>query len=156
MTAQLWSRLLIGACLVALAVFAWRALFPTEEARIRRQLDALVDDVNDLSGGVSGLAAAAKLATFFTEDVVVDPGRGATPLRGREVILAAAGHWRPVDDGAEISLADVDVTVAPDEGSAAVTLTALRGSDAHEFALTMVKRESAWLISHVTAISPLR
>ena len=163
------ARHLAAVVVVILVAFlAWRWLLPSEEDRVRRRLEALaadMNDVNDVRSNVSGLAAMAKVGSYFTADVVIDPGQGAQPLHGREVILSAAASLRPSAGVARLSLTDIDVTLGPDQRSAAVTLTALltrnregasQTRDAHEFALTMTKRESEWLISHVTSVDTLR
>ena len=158
--ARIALALLIGAA----AVYAVQRIFPSEERRIRRQLEAIADDANSLTPDLSGAATAARLTRYFTEDVTIDPGGGLEPVRGRETILAIA---RTVQSRGEtqVAIKDADVTLAPEPASAAValrvTLTRAPGTsnetqDAHEFALKMVKRDSAWLISHVTAVDALR
>jgi hypothetical protein len=154
------TAILLGAALV----FAWQQLFPSEEQRIRRQLESIADDANSLSADLSGAATAARLATYFTEDVTIDPGGGMPPVHGRQTVMAIARHVNARGES-RVDLKDVDVTLAPDAGSAAVTVTVTltrqpgtdtASFDARELALTMVKRESAWLISHVTAVETLR
>lgn len=155
------------ACLVigAGAIYAWQQMFPSEEVRIRRQLEALADAANEVTADLSGMASAARVAMHFTEDVVLDPGRGIAPLRGRETIMAVAGRVRPRAGATHVDIQNADVAIAPDGSTAAVTvavtLTRDTGADretldAREFALTMVKRDSVWLISQVTLIDTLR
>ena len=158
--ARIALALLIGAA----AVYAVQRMFPSEERRIRRQLEAIADDANSLTPDLSGAAIAARLTTYFTEDVTIDPGGGIEPVRGRETILAIARTVQSRGE-AQVAIKDANVTLAPDRVSAAVTLTVTltrepgtsnETLEAREFALTMVKRDSAWLISHVTAVDALR
>lgn len=166
-------RLIVAVLLAAAGIYAWRQIFPTEETRIRRQLHAMADEASSVRTDLSGLASAAKLAMYFTDDVTIDRGRGLAPLHGRQTIMALATQLRSPSAGAggasagstRIEIRDADVTIAPGGTAAAVTLTAVLtrngGSpaetvDAHEFALTMVKGDPSWQISHVTSIETLR
>lgn len=164
MSRALLLRVALAILAGAAAVYVWQQAFPSEERRIKRQLDAIEDAANSLSADLAGAAVAARLSMYFTEDVTIDPGGGIEPVRGRQTILALA---RTVESRGETRLAlkDADVTLAPDGASAAVTATVTiarnvgsgkESLDARELALTMVKRESNWLISHVTAIDTLR
>ena len=158
--ARIALALLIGAA----GVYAVQRIFPSEERRIRRQLEAIADAANALTPDLSGAATAARLTTYFTEDVTIDPGGGIEPVRGRETILAIARTVHSRGE-AQVDITDADVTLAPDRASAAVTATVTLTRDAgtsnetreaRELALTMVKRDSVWLISHVTAGDALR
>jgi SnoaL-like protein len=158
------ARIALALLLGAAAVYAFQRLFPSEEQRIRRQLEAIAEDANSLTPDLSGAATAARLAMYFTEDVTIDPGAGIEPLRGRDTILAVARTVQSRGE-ARVDIKDPNVTLAPDRPSAAVALmvtltrdpgTSKETLEAHEFALTMVKRDSAWLISHVTAVERLR
>jgi hypothetical protein len=157
-------RVALAVVIAAAAVYAVQQMFPSEERRIRRQLDAIADDASSLTADLSGVATAARLSTYFTDDVTIDPGGGIQPVRGRETIMGLA---RTVQGRGttRIEVKDADITVAPEQTTAAVTLTVAitreAGSskesfDARELALTMVKRDSVWLISHVTAVDTLR
>jgi hypothetical protein len=155
----------LGVLVGALAVYAWQQMFPSEETKIRRQLEAIAADANEITDDLSGIAAAARSTMYFTEDVTIDPGGGTAPLRGREVILAVARNLQPKAGQTRVDIKNTDVTITPDGNSAAVTLavtvTRDAGSsqetlDARELALTMIKRESVWLISHVTSVDTLR
>ena len=164
MSRSILVRVTLGVLLGAAAVYAVQQLFPSEERRIRRQLEAIADDANHLSADLAGAATAARLSRYFTEDVTIDPGGGVEPVRGRQTILALA---RSMHVGAEtrVAVKDEDVQVAPEGASAKVTLTVMVTRDAgtsnetveaSQLALTMVKRESEWLISHVTGIDTVR
>ena len=158
------ARVALGVMLGAVAIYTAQQLFPTDERRIRRQLDAIADEANSLTPDLSGAATAAKLSTYFTEDVTIDPGGGIDPLRGRETIIALA---RTVQQRGttRVSISDVKIVVTPERTSAAVTLVVTithdvepnqETMDTRELALTMVKRDKVWLISRVTAVEILR
>ena len=158
------ARIALALLLGAGAVYAFQHLFPSEERRIRRQLEAIADDANSITPDLSGAATAARLTMYFTEDVTIDPGGGIEPVRGRETIMAVA---RTVQSRgkARVDIKHADVTLSSEETSAAVTMTVTltrepgtssETLEAHKFALTMVKRDSGWLISHVTAIDSVR
>ena len=158
-------RAALSLLLGAAAVFAWQYVFPSEETRIRRHLHRIVEEANEMSDDLSAVAAAARLTLHFTEDVTIDPGSGIAPIRGRENIMAIARGLRTDTRAGRFDAKDVHVTVGPDGRSAAVTLTATvtrdagtsdESVDARDLALTMVKRESTWLISHVTSTDPSR
>jgi hypothetical protein len=158
-------RAVVGVVLGVAAVFAYQQMFPSEETRIRRQLDAIAREASELSNDPSGFASAARFAMYFTDDVTIDPGGGVEPLRGRETIFAAGPTLRSTTGQTEIDVRNADVRITPDGNSAAVTVTVAvkkdAGSgretlDARELALTMTRRESVWLISHVTAVDTLR
>ena len=83
--------ILLAVFAVVAAWLAWKTLFPSEEQRIRARLDEIVDTVNAPSAdGLAKLADAARLASFFTEDVTIDPGAPYPTMRGRDAIVAAA------------------------------------------------------------------
>ena len=161
-----WLLRALGAVLLgALALYAVQQMFPSEETRIRRQLDAIAREASEASNDPSGFASAARLAMYFTDDVTIDPGGGIEPLRGRETIFAAGRTLRSKTGTTRIDVRDADVRITPDGNAAAVTVTVTvtkdSGSDhetldARELALSMIKRESVWLITHVTAVETLR
>ena len=159
------SRFIAAALLVAAAVLGWWWLFPSEESRIRQRLDALVDDTNEAGGDVAGLASAARVSTYFTEDVTIEPPGGAQPLQGRQIILSIASRLKTATGTTTAAVRDVDVSVAPEKTSATVNLTAVvtrnEGTpdatvDAHSFALTLRKVNDTWLIAHVRSVETER
>ena len=156
------ARIIAAALLVLAIVLGWRWFFPTEETKIKQRLEALADDASELTSDVAGMATAARIGTYFTEDIVIERAEG-TLLQGRQVILAAAAQFRPAA-GQETTVAihDVDVTLAPDRVSATVTLTATvsrnagtpdETTDADAFTLTLRKANDTWLISRVRSIA---
>ena len=81
---------------VAVAVLsgtAWFLLGPGEDAAIRRRLDAFCAEANtSTSDGLGTVARAASLGSYFTDDIVVDLGKGSAPISGRETIIGMAAR----------------------------------------------------------------
>jgi uncharacterized protein (TIGR02246 family) len=147
----------IAAVVVAAVAFAWRAVFPSDERQIRRQLTRVAEQVNEQRQGLSAVAQAADVASAFADDVVIDLGQG-TPIRGRQTVLGIVARLQPRTSRYEVRIRDMDVRVA-DPASAAVDLSATtsgeNGMDAREFQLQMVKRDGKWLIARVTPVQVL-
>jgi hypothetical protein len=153
---------------VALAVGAWYLLVPASgSANVRARLRALSDMVN--SSTVDGLgpeARSAQLGAFFTDDVDVDLGQGAAPIRGRATLIGMAGRLQPRTAAFQLRFEDVTIEMTPGGESAEVHLTAeiIRRSittgdealDAREFTLGMRRVGGEWQISRVTAIDTLK
>src|SRR3954451_1322174 len=96
-----------------------------ESAAIERRLDALAAEVNEGTTDGRGLEARAEqLGTYFTDDVVIDLGRGAAEIRGRKVVEDMASRLQPRTSAFRLRLTDINVTLAADRESAAVVLTA--------------------------------
>lgn len=161
---------LVWLLLALLAVFAawlvWKTMFPSEEERVRARLDQIVDTVNAQStDGLGKLADAARLASFFTEDVTIDPGQPYPPMRGRDAVVAAAATAGRSAGGFELSFVDVQVSVGADATATAhltVTLTwtnAQTGAptmDAREVEVALRKEEGEWRVAGATPIETLR
>jgi len=147
----------VVAIVVAAVGFAWRAVFPSDERQIRRQLSHVAEEVNEQRQGLSAIAQAADVASAFADDVVIDLGEGA-PIRGRETLMAIVARLQPRTSRYEVRIRDMNVHVdAP--GSASVDLSATtsgdNGMDAREFQLQMVKRGGGWLIARVRPVAVL-
>jgi hypothetical protein len=158
-----------GVVLAVLALGAaygvWRAYFRAEETIVRDRLEALVAELNEgTADGLGLVARAAKIGSFFTEDVVVDLGEGSEPIRGRETVIGMAARLEPRTAALTVAIHDVNVTIA-EGGTADVDLTATftrreesarePSIDAREFELGMRKVNGEWLIARVTAVEPL-
>jgi hypothetical protein len=148
----------IAAIAIAAAVFAWRAVFPSDERQIRRQLTRVAEQVNEQSEGLAAVARAAGVGSAFAEDVVIDLGQGA-PIRGRDTLMAIVARVQPRTSRYEVQIRDMNITVADDDRSAFVDLSSTtsgeNGMDAREFKLEMVKREGTWLIARVMPVQVL-
>ena len=111
---------------VAIAVGAW-FLFARADpgAPVHARLDALADMVNKSTvDGLGPEARSAQLGTFFTEDVDVELGSGAAPIRGRATIIGMAARLQPRTAAFEIRFQDVSVTMGDGGQTASVHLTA--------------------------------
>ena len=159
------SILVVAVVLAGAGYGVWRAYFRGEDSVIRDRLDALVAEVNEgASDGLGLVARAARIGSFFTEDVALDLGEGA-PIRGRETVIGMAARLQPRTAALTAAIDDVTVNVG-ESGSADVDLTATfarhgdsadEGSiDARELALGMRKVDGEWLIARVTAVEPLK
>jgi hypothetical protein len=158
---RLPRTILIAAVLAAVAwgAYAW---WPSEEGRVRRRIDAMERALNEQpTTGLALVARAGELAGFVEPDVVLDPGRGAGQIHGRERLLALAA--RAPNAGGAFAVRFVDVSVAVDGARAVVRMTATvswpdaRGEesvDAREIALDLRKTDD-WRIARITAIDAL-
>jgi hypothetical protein len=147
----------IGALVLAVAIVAWRTLFPSDDRQIRRQLTRVAEEINEQSQGLGAIAQAADVASAFTEDVVIDLGQG-TPIRGRDTVMGIVARLQPRTSRYEVRIRDMVIRV--DAGnSASVDLSATTsgdtGMDAREFQLQMVKRHGTWLIARVKPVQVL-
>jgi hypothetical protein len=156
----------VFAGIVCVAVVAWHRWSSGEEREIRRRLDSLIDEVNASALADGRAARAVTIASYFTEDVLVDLGRGFAPISGRVMLTEIISRLQPRTAAFKVNLEDVGARVAPDRESAEVSLTAellWRGTtsrdqtlDAREFALDMRKDAGEWRISRVTAVDTLK
>jgi ketosteroid isomerase-like protein len=151
--------------LLALAAVAWGIwlMWPGDERRIQRRLAQLEKAFNEPAADGLGLVArTAQLAQFFTEDVVVDPGRRAGPIVGRERLLALASR-APNSGGAyRLDFVDVSVHVEGEAATSDMTATlALRDPDtgedevdAREVRLEW-RRGDEWRITRIALVEAL-
>lgn len=158
------GRLIVAVAALAVTAFVGWRVWPSEVHRVRRRLDALAAVVNEQpKEGLGQIARTAQLATFFTEDVMLEPGGGAGAIQGRERLLALAS--RAPNDGQPFKLEFVDVSVAiTGEQSATAHLTAtlsLRDIetgepdvDAREVELQF-RRTDEWRISRISLVDTL-
>jgi len=161
-------RAVVVLVLAVLAVFAaWRARERGDERTIRGRIEALRTEVNASTvDGLGTAARAAQIGGYFTDDAVVELGRGSVPIRGRETLMGMAARLQPRTAAFRLDLDDVGIEMVPGGVAADVMLTAsfVRRSistgeesrDAREFALVLVKTDGTWRISRITAIDTLR
>jgi hypothetical protein len=151
---------------VVLGIGAWRVWSPDAKRDVRRRLNAFAAEFNETSGeGLAPVAHAARLGGYFTEDVVVELGEGAPPIRGRQTLIAMAARLHPRTAAFTLELVDEHVTITT-PSSAEVSLTAAfrrrgRSTDedafeAQELALRMVKIDGKWLVSEVNSVEPFK
>jgi hypothetical protein len=149
---------------IALAVVLWRG-WGGEAAAVRARLDSLVREVNSESGeGLAMVARAASIGSYFTQDVVIDLGRGTARIEGREMLMGMASRLQRRTSAFEVRLDDIEVKLL-NQDTADVRLTASfiqknepgdEPGEAREFALVMKKISGSWQISRMTAVETLR
>ncbi len=163
---QRTRALAVALVITLLAIWGWRSWWPDDTRDIRRRLDAFEADCNaSTTDGLGTVARAARIGSYFTDDVVLDLGQGSPPIRGRETLIGMASRLQPRTSAFTLQLLDIKVELQP-PGQADVRLTASfrrrslptgDGSiDAQEFAVRMIKADGDWRMSHVTAIEPFR
>jgi hypothetical protein len=153
------SRTVVALAVAAAVAWTAYAYWPSEERRVRRRIASLEDVINETpTDGLGMVTRTAQLAAFFENDIVLDPGRGAGPIHGRERLLALAS--RAPNAGDDFAIRFLDVSVAVDGAQAVVHLTATlrwidaRGEenvDAREAQLALRKSDD-WRIARVTAV----
>ena len=164
-TSQL--RALGAVAIIAGGIWAWQTWWPGDERAIRGRLDALAAVVNEPAAeGLGTVARAAEIGSYFTQDVVVDLGRGSAPIQGRETLIGLAARLPPGTAAYTLEFDDVSVDVAPEGGVADVRCAATftrrnestgeRSIDARELQLGMTKSDGHWRIARVTAVDTLR
>jgi hypothetical protein len=159
-------RLLAIVAILALGFLAWRYLLPDDERDVHKRLNAFAADFNETSsGGVATVAHAARIGSYFTEDVVVELGDGAPPIRGRQTLIAMATRLQPRTEAFTLELVDQNVTVSsPSTAEVNVTATFRQRShasgedavEARELALRMIKTAGDWLVSEVKSVDAFR
>ena len=153
--------------LVVLGIVAWRSRSSSEERGITARLDTLRNEVNaSTKDGFGTAARAAQIGSYFTDDAVVELGRGSPPIKGRETLMGMVARLQPRTAAFRMDLDDVSVDLLPGGDAADVLLTAsfVRRSistgeeslDAREYALVMNKTDGTWRIARITAIDTLR
>jgi hypothetical protein len=158
------SLILLAA--VVLGVAAWRHWSPDDKRDVRRRLNAFAAEFNETTArGLATAAHAARIGTYFTDDVVVELGEGTPPIRGRETLIAMTARLQPRTAAFTLELIDQHVTISS-PSTAEVSMTAAfrrrgHGSgedsvEAQELALRMVKVEGIWLVSEVKSVEAFR
>lgn len=146
---------------------AWRGRESDEERAIRARLEALRKEINTSTiDGLGTAAHAAQLGSYFTDDVTIELGEGASAIHGRDTLTGIAARLQPRTAAFRLDLDDVSVDMVPGAAAADVLLTAsfVRRSlstgeqslDAREFSLVCRKDGGTWRIARVTAIDTLR
>ena len=87
----------------------------SDEAAVERRLNALAVEVNESTTDGAGLMArSAQLGTYFTDDVVIDLGKGAAAIRGRATVMDMASRLQPRTSAFTLQLTDIGSCSAPD------------------------------------------
>jgi len=153
---------------VAIGAGAWYVLTPADSgAPVRARLRALSDMVNRSTvDGRGAEGRSAQLSAFLSEDVDVDLGHGAAPIRGRHTVIGMAERLQPRIAAFRLQFEDMSVVMGPSGDTADVHLTAefIRRSittgeeslDAREFMIGMRRVGAEWQIAKVTAVDTLK
>ena len=158
-----------GVLVLALAgvtFMVWRGRESGDERAIRARLNALRNEINtSTTDGLGTLAHAAQIGSYFTDDVTIELGEGATAIHTRDTLMGIAARLQPRTAAFRLDLDDVSVEMVPGAAAADVLLTAsfVRRSlstgdeslDAREFSLVCQKDGGTWRIARVTAIDTL-
>ena len=166
---ELFRAVLVAGAVLVLSACSW---WQGDKVLITARLNALVEQVNvHAADGLGSLARAAQIGQFFTDDVIVELGRGSPPITGRDTLMAMAARLEPRTSGFTVKLADINVLVTPNDQSADVNLTAeiIRKAsptpgaasagpsmDAREFAVIMRKVDGEWKVARLTAVDTLK
>jgi hypothetical protein len=153
--------------LLLAGAMAWWSRATPDERAINARLEALRNEVNSSTkDGLGTAARAVQIGTYFTDDAVVELGRGSPPISGRDTLMGMVARLQPRTAAFRMDLDDVSVDVLPGGDAADVLLTAsfVRRSittgeeslDAREYALVMTKAGGLWRIARITAIDTLR
>lgn len=147
--------------------FVWRRDESDDERAIRARLEGLRDEINrSTTDGLGTVAHAAQIGSYFTEDLTIELGEGATAIHGRDTLIGITARLQPRTAAFRLEIDDVSVDMVPGGEAADVLLTAsfLRRNfstrdesrDAREFALVCHKNAGTWRIARVTAVDTLR
>jgi hypothetical protein len=158
-------RLAFVLALAGLGYVLYSWYWPSDEGRIRDALDDLAATVSEPDGdGLGQMARAARLGSFFAQDVVVDLGAPYGRIEGRDTVMALAAKAPVPGEGLDVRFVDVSIDVAPGGEDAVVHLTATVASrgrpfdsslDAKELEMAWRKVDDTWVIARVIGVSPL-
>ena len=153
----------VGAVVLVAGLAVW-VLAPSEEGRVRRQLDALAESAS-VEPGESALiraARAARVGSYFTDQVRLDLGEPYRPVAGRDALTGLAAAIRLPTGGIRVEIARADVTLDETGSRATVEMTAEvessssgggeRMLDGRDFLVRFVKVDGEWLIEELRAI----
>jgi hypothetical protein len=160
------TSLLVVIAVVVAGVAAWRHFVPNDVSDVHRRLDAFAAEFNKSTADtLATVAHAARIGTYFTDDVVVELGEGAPPIRGRQTLIAMATRLQPRTSAFSLELVDQNVTIStPSTADVSVTAAFRRrgrasGEDAveaRELALKMVKVGGEWLVREVKSVDAFK
>ena len=162
-----WPRLLLPAIVLALLAWAWVALHPSPEKRIRKQLDGLARRASfgPNQGTLAKLASAEGLEDYFSTNVEINidvPGHQEHKLMGRAEIPQAAMAARASVKSLSVAFPDITVIVNADQESAIADATLqvkVSGEPdviVQEVKITLRKTDGQWLIVKVETVRTLQ
>jgi hypothetical protein len=162
-----WAlRALLLAAIVALGVWLWHGLFPSEEKVIRQHLAELAQSASfsGKEGSLARLGSVAEVGGYFSPNVEVSfdlPGQGHFDITGRDEIMALAARASDLPGGVKVEFPDVTIKISADKQAATANLTARaqQGGDrdfsVQEMKFTLKKINGKWLIVRVETIKTL-
>lgn len=151
-----------GVALAAVAVVVAVAYLRSDRRQIHRQLDALAETAS-VAGSQSDferLARAARLAGFFTEDVVIRRSEDNSAfVGGRGAVAGMASQVAAAHRAMNVSISNVEITIA-DAANATADMTVVVSTndadvesvDLREAAVTFRKVNGTWLISQAQVL----
>ena len=151
--------------LIAATGIGW-VLLPSEEDRIRRQLDDLAETAS-VEAGESPLirtARAARIANHFTQHAHVDLGGPFEPLQGRAALTALVVGLRLPQEGIAVEILDTAVRVDGSSTGATASMTAQVSTratardallEAREVAVRLRKVDGEWLVDDMRAVDTI-
>lgn len=162
-----WPRLLLPAVVLALLAWAWVALHPSPEKRIRKQLDGLARHASfgPNHGPLAKLVSAESLEDYFSTNVEINidvPGHQEHRLMGRAEIPQAAMGIRASVKSLSVAFPDVTVIVNADQKSAIADATLqvkVSGEPdviVQEVKITLQEINDQWLIVKVETVRTLQ
>lgn len=157
---------LIGAIVLAGAVWMWRSAASPDERQVRRRLEEVAAELNaGATGDFDAVTRAGRIGQFFTPEVVVELGQGSPPIHGRDTLIGMAMRLQPRTAAFDLELTDINVELL-EGGRAESTFTAVirrrsvvsgeESLDAREFSAELEKLDGEWRIARVIAIDTLR
>ncbi len=130
---------------------------------VKRRLGELASTLTAPAGeaDLDRLARLARLRQFLADDIQVTAGRSAAPVTSRDAVMAAAAAWKP-EGGGTVDFVDVDVKVEAADARAYLTAEVTTRNpatdepilDSRDAALSLVKRDGAWVVSVVELKEP--
>lgn len=156
-------RNVIGVVGLVVATGIGWVLLPSEEDRIRWQLDDLAETVSVEAGELLVIrrARAVRIANYFTEYARVDLGWSFEPLQGREAVTAVAAEFRLPLEGIKVTILDTSIRVDGSSTGAIAAMTAQVSTRAvardaalevREVAVRLRKVNGEWLVDDMRAV----
>ena len=91
-----WELIRTAVVMVAVLTLTSCSWWQGDKAIIIARLNALAEQVNaHAPDGLGSLSRAAQIGQFFTDDVIIELGRGSAPVTGRETLMAMAARLEP-------------------------------------------------------------
>lgn len=159
-------RIVAAALLIALGLWLYRVLFPTDETRIRKLLAEVAEtaSLKPNENPLVRLGAAGKLAGFFSGDAIIHvdvEGVRDRTIQGRDELQQVVAAARASLQSAAIRFPDVSLTVEPDGLSAVANVAAVadvngeKNTVVQELKMNLKKIEGKWRISQVDTVRTL-